>query len=350
MSKMKDRIAQATAAVEKIQTPAATAAAAAVPAPEVGPGATVAAPAPQQPRTAPGTLLAMMGVQKDTERELASLRKQLEKWVGAQPTLSLDPARIAPGPFHNRDAETFEGSEWEEFKATIEKTHGNVQPILVRAKEGQDDVYEMVFGRRRTRACAELGLKVLAVVATGMSDMALWEAMEYENAGRANPSPYEQGRSYKLALDAGLFSSPTALAHRIGKDKGLVRRYLLLATLPDEVLGAFPTKRSIQKSWAEKLADAVQKDPDGIRRRAQTAQDERGRMSAREVFEALTESANERPQRIEIAGHDGRPIATIECADRWLSVKTSKAMKLSPRLIEAIQGLLEKERDRLKKP
>lgn len=347
MSRMRDRIAQATAAVEKIQAPAVAAAAA--PPVEAVPGATTTVQAPQQPRTAPGTLLAMMGVQKDTERELASLRKQLEKWIGAQPTLSLDPGSIGPGPFHNRDAETFEGTEWEEFKATIEKTRGNVQPILVRSKEGQDGVYEMVFGRRRTRACAELGLKVLAVVVTGMTDLALWEAMEYENAGRANPSPYEQGRSYKLALDAGLFTSPTALANRIGKDKGLVRRYLLLAMLPVEVLEAFPTKRSIQKSWAEKLADAVQKDPDGISQRAHKAREQKGRLSAREVFEALTVSGSERPQRIEIAGHNGRPVATIECADRWLSIKMSKSMKLSPRLVEAIQQLLEKERDKLLK-
>lgn len=347
MSKMKDRIAQATAAVEKIQP---TASAAAVPRPaETVPGATSTAPPPSQPRTAPGTLLAMMGVQKDTERELVSLRKQLEKWVGAQPTLPLDPASIAPGPFPNRDAESFEGNEWEEFKATIEKTRGNVQPILVRAHAGQEGVYEMVFGRRRTRACAELGLKVLAVVVTDMTDMALWEAMEYENAGRANPSPYEQGRSYKLALDAGLFTSPTALANRIGKDKGLVRRYLLLASLPAEVLEAFPSKRSIQKGWAEKLADAVQKDPDGVSQRAQKAREEKGRLGAREVFETLTVSANARPQRIEIAGSHGRPVATLECADRWLSVKLSKEMRLTPRLVEAIQALLEKERDKLHK-
>lgn len=350
MSRMKDRIALASAAVEKIQTPAAPAAAAAARAPDAPPGSSAAAPAAAQPRTAPGTLLAMMGVQKETERELASLRKQLEKWLGAQPTLSLDPGCIDPGPFPNRDAETFEGAEWEEFKATIEKTRGNVQPILVRSREGQDGTYEMVFGRRRTRACAELGLKVLAVVASGMSDMALWEAMEYENAGRANPSPYEQGRSYRLALDAGLFTSPTALAHRIGKDKGLVRRYLLLASLPAEVLDCFPTRRSIQKSWAEKLADAVQKDPDGIRQRAQEARGEKGRLGAREVFERLTGFGTVRPRRIDIAGPDGQPVAMLECADRWMSIKLSRAMKLSPRLVEAIQGLLEKERDRLGKP
>lgn len=259
-------------------------------APPVVPPAVDLAPDPApmaRSRTAPGTMAHFLVAQSSAVSEAGELREQLKAFEGAKPAKRLDPRRIRPSRWANRHASSFEGAAFAELRQEIGSAGGNVQPIKVRPLKATDAGgvdHEVVFGLRRHRACLELGLPVLAIVEE-LEDLQLFEEMERENRSRANLSPWEQGMMYRRALDEGLFSSQRKLAEALCVDLALVSKSLAMARLPDAVVSAFATPLDIQYRWAQPLADAVQKDPEGVLARAR----EIGTAAARPMPKAVLE-------------------------------------------------------------
>lgn len=250
-------------------------------------------PAPMaRSRTAPGTMAHFLVAQSSAVSEAGELREQLKAFEGAQPARRLDPQRIRPSRWANRHASSFEGAAFAELREEIGSAGGNVQPIKVRPLKatdggsGGEHDHEVVFGLRRHRACLELGLPVLAIVEE-LEDLQLFEEMERENRSRANLSPWEQGMMYRRALDEGLFSSQRKLAEALGVDLALVSKSLALARLPDAVVAAFATPLEIQYRWAQPLAEAVQKDPDGVLARAREINAMATKPASKAVLERL---------------------------------------------------------------
>ena len=101
-----------------------------------------------------------------------------------------------------------------------------------------------------------------------MKDADLFVEMERENRGRKNLSAWEQGKMYAIALDEGLFPTQRKLSEALDVDISIVSKSLSLARLPDEVVQAFASPLDIQFRWASILAEALQKDPDGVLARA----------------------------------------------------------------------------------
>lgn len=242
-----------------------------------GPGDTAheTRPAATRPRTAPGAMAVFMASQSAALKEVDALRAQLQAFDGASPVRPLDPLLVRPSRWANRHEQSFADAAFTELKADIAAAGGNVQPVCVRPLPGVLNgstaegapAYELVFGHRRHRACLELGLPVQAMV-TALDDRALFEAMERENRARKNLSAYEQGTMYKRALDDGLYPSQRRLAEALGVDISLVSKSLSLARLPEAVVAAFGSPLDIQFRWAQPLAEALQKDPDGVLARA----------------------------------------------------------------------------------
>lgn len=228
-----------------------------------------------RPKTAPGSMALFMASQSAAVKEAEELRERLKAFDGALPVRALDAQAVRPSRWANRHEHSFADEAFAELKADIAAAGTNVQPVAVRAlprvlngstPEGQP-AYELVFGHRRHRACLELGLPLQAMVAE-MSDQQLFEAMERENRARKNLSAWEQGAMYRRALDEGLYPSQRRLAEALGVDVSLVSKSLSLARLPDAVVAAFPSPLDIQFRWAQPLAEALQKDPEGVLSRA----------------------------------------------------------------------------------
>ncbi|RVU43909.1 ParB/RepB/Spo0J family partition protein [Rubrivivax rivuli] len=228
-----------------------------------------------RPKTAPGSMALFMASQSAAVKEAEELRERLKAFDGALPVRALDAQAVRPSRWANRHEHSFADEAFAELKADIAAAGTNVQPVAVRAlprvlngstPEGQPG-YELVFGHRRHRACLELGLPLQAMVAE-MSDQQLFEAMERENRARKNLSAWEQGAMYRRALDEGLYPSQRRLAEALGVDVSLVSKSLSLARLPDAVVAAFPSPLDIQFRWAQPLAEALQKDPEGVLGRA----------------------------------------------------------------------------------
>lgn len=266
-----------------------------VPAPEAGPAPERTEIADVRPKTAPGSMALFMASQSAAIKEADELRDKLKAFDGARPVRSLDPQTVRPSKWANRHEHSYADAAFEALKADIAAAGTNVQPISVR--QIREEVlngstpagpsYELVYGHRRHRACLELGLPVQALV-TELSDQALFEAMERENRARKNLSPWEQGCMYRRALEQGLYPSLRRLAEAVGVDVSLVSKSVSLARLPDAVVAAFASPLDIQFRWAQPLAEALQKDPEGVLARAAGIRSAGQSAAAAQVFAALT--------------------------------------------------------------
>ncbi|MES2229230.1 MAG: ParB/RepB/Spo0J family partition protein [Pseudomonadota bacterium] len=210
--------------------------------------------------TSNGNALACSGIESDVPNPHESSAQMMR----------LDPTCIVASTWANRHPDAFKNSEFERLKEDIAQSGGNVQAIQVRSfVSGRSHRYEIVFGHRRHRACAELGLPVLATIDDKpVNDAELFALMHRENRQRADLSPYEQGIMYRRALDAGLFTSNRRLAEALGVSHTWVGNAMIVSYLPDAVLECFRTPLEVQYRHALKLWMAMKVDAMGVLRRA----------------------------------------------------------------------------------
>ncbi|RYF59025.1 MAG: ParB/RepB/Spo0J family partition protein [Comamonadaceae bacterium] len=262
-------------------------------------------PAPAQdamksggPKTGPGSMLAFMTEQSTVHQEVVRLRHQLDEFQDAAATRKLDPKKVLPSNWANRDESHFATEPFSRLKREIESAGGNIQPIKVRAvapDAGGNARWEIVYGHRRHRACLELGLPVLAMIEPAMKDADLFVEMERENRERADLSAWEQGVMYMRALEMGLFPSAKQLAAAIDRDMGNISKAMALAKLPTDVVRAFGSPLNLQFRWATALKDAHQRDPEKLIATAVELRERRPAPAPAEVFATLTSTGTSPP-------------------------------------------------------
>lgn len=256
---------------------------------------------PGRPFTGVGSVMAAITREAEISQELVGAQSKLQlanqklaEFEGATLVRALDPRSIRRSQWANRVEAEFSTGEFLLLKEEIANAGGNVQPIKVRAIEGaaavfdgQTPTHEIVFGHRRHQACLELGLPVNAVTVDSMDDKALFEAMDRENRGRKNLSPWEQGRMYDQAIKQGLYPSLRRLSESLGVNLSDASRAVQLAKLPKEIVAAFASPLDLQVRWAKPLADVLQRDPEGVLSRARSCAKEAGPRGAVEVYGRL---------------------------------------------------------------
>lgn len=264
-------------------------------------------------KTAPGSMLQFMTAQSAAVKEAESLRERLSGFEGALPTRKLPATAVRVSTWANRHDDSYQDADFLALKADIAAAGGNVQPIKVRpvtvtvalaGRAGQGAAagvgpsnppgggvsFEIVYGHRRHRACLDLGLPVLALV-EDLGEQQLFVEMERENRARKDLSAWEQGMMYARALDQGLYPSNRQLAQAIGRDLGDIGKALSLARLSLAVVQAFHSPLDLQYRWAKPLADAQQRDPEGLVARARALKPQASKRSPKQIFEALVADA-----------------------------------------------------------
>lgn len=241
--------------------------------------------------------------------ENVELKKRLAEFDGATATRQLDPKKIKPSKWANRNELSYAGADFANLKQEIESAGGNIQPIKVRPSKLSLGEYELVFGHRRHRACLELGIDVLAVI-DDLDDTELFCQMDRENRARASLSPWETGTTYAKALDDGLFPSARKLSEAASIDLSQLGKALALARLPADVIAAFPSPLELQYRWATLLTLAIQKDPDLILARAKELHSSPEKLSSAQVLARLIEGGGTvpppSPKKVLIKGKDGQ--------------------------------------------
>lgn len=170
----------------------------------------------------------------------------------------IDPALIDDwGPKDRLDGFTAVNSEddgdgFETLKSSI-KDDGQQVPILVR-RAGAEGRFEIIYGRRRLRACRDLGLKVRANV-QDLDDATALLAKGLENAARRNLSFYEKAR-FAAVIQAAGHNTKTVRQVLSLSASGLSHLTKVTDNIPDDVgdqIGAAP--KSGRPKWTA-LAEA----------------------------------------------------------------------------------------------
>jgi ParB family chromosome partitioning protein len=125
----------------------------------------------------------------------------------------------------------------EELAQTI-KTHGMIQPIVVRKREGQ---FEIIAGERRWRAVQKLGWERIPAIVKEFNDAQTASVALIENLQREELSAIEEAMAYSKLLEIhGL--TQESLAQRLGKGQSTIANKLRLLKLPQSVQDALLNK------------------------------------------------------------------------------------------------------------
>jgi ParB family chromosome partitioning protein len=140
----------------------------------------------------------------------------------------LDIDLLMPNP---RQPRTYiEEHQLEELAQSI-RTHGVLQPVLVRRVDGR---FEIVAGERRWRAAQRAGLLKVPVIVRDVTDDDLLQVALIENIQRENLNAIEEAQAYRRLSDE-MSLSQEEIATAVGKDRATVANYIRLLRLPPEV-------------------------------------------------------------------------------------------------------------------
>ncbi|WP_226528202.1 nucleoid occlusion protein [Metabacillus niabensis] len=142
---------------------------------------------------------------------------------------------IVPNRFQPRTV--FSDEKIEELALTI-RTHGIIQPIVVREVDGQ---FELIAGERRWRAVQTLGWDVIPAIVKDFNDTETASVALIENLQREELSSIEEAVAYAKLLELHNLTQE-ALAQRLGKGQSTIANKLRLLKLPEEVQDALLKK------------------------------------------------------------------------------------------------------------
>lgn len=152
---------------------------------------------------------------------------------------------IVPSPYQPRTL--FDDDRIEELAQTI-KTHGIIQPIVVRLREGK---YEIIAGERRYRAVRKLGMATIPAIIREINDSQAASIALIENLQREGLTSIEEAMAYQKLIELHQLTQES-LAQRLGKSQSTIANKIRLLQLPEEVKAAL-MERSISERHARAL-------------------------------------------------------------------------------------------------
>lgn len=136
--------------------------------------------------------------------------------------------QVKPNPFQPR--EDFGTQSLEELTQSI-KEKGMIQPILVRRR---GDIYELIAGERRLRACKSLGIKEIPVIIKDVDDRDSLEISLIENIQRQELNPIEEARAYQYLIEKFQVTQEK-ISEVLGRARVTITNTLRLLKLPIEI-------------------------------------------------------------------------------------------------------------------
>jgi ParB family chromosome partitioning protein len=159
---------------------------------------------------------------------LGALLPEIELESADTPPSEIDINSISPNPYQPR--RDFSDEKLTELAESI-KTHGIIQPLVVRQKEGK---LQLIAGERRLRAAKLAGITVVPVVIKELSEQSMMEVAIVENIQRENLSPIEEAEAYRRLMDE-FYLTQDDIAKKVGKSRPAIANILRLLNLPKEV-------------------------------------------------------------------------------------------------------------------
>lgn len=154
-------------------------------------------------------------------------------------------AEIVPSPYQPRTI--FDEDRIDELCQTI-KTHGVIQPIIVRMR---NDRYEIIAGERRWRATKKLGYETIPGIVREINDSQAASIALIENLQREGLTAIEEAAAYQQLMELHKLTQES-LAQRLGKSQSTIANKIRLLQLGENVRLAL-MERSITERHARAL-------------------------------------------------------------------------------------------------
>lgn len=235
----------------------------------------------------------------------------------------VDPARCRIWAGHNRDYAALDESNCSDLLESLRAQGRQEVPAIVRRVTDDPAFdFEVVCGARRHWSVSWLRrngypeLRLL-VEPRELTDEEAFRVADLENRHRKDLSDYERAADYARALERYYGGSQQRMLERLNVSKSWLSRYLELARLPAEVLGAFGSPHLVGISHAAQLAPALKHPVRGNRvldaaatlaaEQAQRGQEGKPALSPAAVTRRLLEagtSARPAPREVVIRGPD----------------------------------------------
>jgi ParB family chromosome partitioning protein len=152
---------------------------------------------------------------------------------------------IVPSPFQPRTV--FDEERIDELCQTI-KTHGVIQPIVVRMRQGK---FEIIAGERRWRAVTKLGMDSIPAIIREFNDAQAASIALIENLQREGLTAIEEAAAYQRLMELHELTQES-LAQRLGKSQSTIANKIRLLQLSEPVKQAL-----MQRQITERHARAL---------------------------------------------------------------------------------------------
>lgn len=157
----------------------------------------------------------------------------------------VDPARCRIWDLHNRDYAALSRERCDDLIESILAQGRQEVPAIVRRVQGDPKHdFEVICGARRhwsvswLRANNHPEIRYLVEI-RDLTDEQAFRVSDLENRARADLSDIERARDYLRALGLYYGGRQKDMARRLNQSEAWLSRYLDLARLPEELLGAF---------------------------------------------------------------------------------------------------------------
>jgi ParB family chromosome partitioning protein len=209
-----------------------------------------------------------IGVLAGRENRMAELASGA---VVARAVEQIDPARCRLWEEHNRDYARLDESRCSDLIESFKAQGRQEVPAIVRRVRGVPDIdFEVICGARRhwtvswLRAHNYTDFRFLVEV-RDLTDEEAFRISDLENRAREDLSDIERARDYLKALGRHYGGSQKDMASRLNVSEAWLSRYLDLARLPAQLIGAFADPHELRIKHVTQLKPLLK--PDDRKRR-----------------------------------------------------------------------------------
>jgi len=173
-------------------------------------------------------------------------------------TYRIDPAVCMIREDHDRDYSRLNEENCRELIDGI-KMHGQETPAIVRQLDNVAGYqYELVCGARRHWVASYLKTEFVVEV-RDLNDEEVFIISDEENRNRQDISDYERAKKYHQAL-GNLYQSQVQMGERMGVSKDWLSRYLDLANVDQDIIGAYSDLSEVKVHHARELKPLMKVD------------------------------------------------------------------------------------------
>lgn len=176
----------------------------------------------------------------DMKEQFSRLFGLSEQRIAQEEVRQIPIQDIDASPFQPRTI--FDDDRIDELCQTI-KTHGVIQPIVVRMRNGR---YEIIAGERRWRAVTKLGYDTIPGIVREFNDSQTASIALIENLQREGLTAIEEAIAYQKLIELHELTQES-LAQRLGKSQSTIANKLRLLALSDTIKQALAERKITER-------------------------------------------------------------------------------------------------------